>query len=72
MVQKETVSLQKGELVYFPLDNMIGMITDIREIHDNVEKEITVEWFIDGRIVKGYLTTTTAIRRRQDYLNIIL
>jgi hypothetical protein len=72
MVQKETVNLQKGELVYFPLDNMIGMITDIREIHNNVEKEITVEWFIDGRIVKGNLNTATAIRRRTDYLNIIL
>jgi hypothetical protein len=69
MVQKEAVSLQKGELVYFPLDNMIGMITDIREIHNNVEKEITVEWFIDGRIIKGHLTTATAIRRRIDYLN---
>jgi hypothetical protein len=70
MVQKESVSLQKGELVYFPLDNMLGMITDIRETHNNVDKNIIVEWFIDNRIVIGSLTVATAIRRRQDYLNI--
>ena len=69
MVQKEVVSLQKGELVYFPLDNIIGMITDIKETHNNVDNNVKVEWFIDGRIAIGHLTTATAIRRRIDYLN---
>lgn len=72
MVQKETVKLQKGELVYFPLDNIIGMIVDIKETHNNVDNNVKVEWFIDGRIAIGHLTTANAIRRRQDYLNIIL
>lgn len=72
MVQKSGEKLQKGQLVYFPLDNMIGMITNILDTQHIMDSKYVVEWFIDGRIVEGYLTELMAIKRRQDYLNIIL
>lgn len=69
MLQKDCEDLRKGQLVYYPLDNMIGMIIDITETYNNLVTNIKVEWIIDGRLVIGELTTPTAIKRRIDYLN---
>lgn len=69
MVQNGCASLRKGQLVYYPLDNMIGMIIDINETYNNVDTSIKVEWFIDNKVVIGNISERVAISRRTDYLN---
>ena len=69
MVQNGCEDLRKGQLVYYPLDNMIGMIIDISETYNNVDTNIKVEWFIDNKVVIGNISERVAISRRTDYLN---
>ena len=72
MIQKDCERLQKGQLVYFGLDNMIGMIVDIKEKESTLHPEIKVEWFIDNKIVVGHISKQVAVSRRNDYKSIFL
>jgi hypothetical protein len=72
MIEKECEDLRKGQLVYFSLDNMIGMIIDIDEHINDEYPNVKVEWFIDDKIVIGNITKRVARYRRKDYIDMFI